>query len=406
VALRTDGGLQTGRDIVVAAMLGAEEFGFGTAALVAIGCDMARQCHLDTCPTGIATQREDLRAKFTGTPEQVVAFFMAIAEDARRELAALGARSLDEIVGRADLLAAGQRSAIDLDRVVASPAWTPGDPAPPADRPLYPNRPPDASFEAPMVAGIIERVEAGEEVVVSGPVTTRDRSIGARLAGALSRRPEPRQLPHVRYELTGSAGQSLGAFAVAGMRITVRGEANDYVGKGLSGGAIVVRPSDGGDERDDALAGNVCLFGATGGTLHVLGRAGMRFGVRNSGARAVVHGVGAHGCEYMTGGVVVVLGDVGPNFGAGMTGGRAYILDGEVLRDRLSSGSVVTRTPDDADLRLLEDLVAAHAAEGSSVAAALLEQWDPSRFLVVEPRAVEVPAEQPESAPAALAMAR
>jgi glutamate synthase domain-containing protein 2/glutamate synthase domain-containing protein 1/glutamate synthase domain-containing protein 3 len=401
VALRTDGGLQTGRDVLVAALLGAEEYGFGTAALVAIGCDMARQCHLDTCPTGIATQREDLRAKFTGTPEQVVAFFTAIAEDVRRELASIGARSLGEVVGRADLLGATGRSALELDRVIGAPRWVPDHrlrDVPPKDRPLYDDRPTDASFEADAVDRLVEQVEAGKRVVVRERVTTRDRSIGARLAGALSRRPEPRQLPHVRYELNGSAGQSLGAFAVAGMRIEVVGEANDYVGKGLSGGTIVVRAP--GASEGHALAGNVCLYGATGGALHVVGRAGMRFAVRNSGARAVVEGIGAHGCEYMTGGTVLVLGEVGPNFGAGMTGGRAYLLDGPGLGDRLNAGSVAARGLEEADERLLRELLASHSGEGSRIAAELLADWRPDRFVVIEPRVEPVSVSLPIAQPA------
>jgi len=390
VALRTDGGLQTGRDVLMAALLGAEEFGFGTAALVAIGCDMARQCHLDTCPTGIATQREDLRAKFSGTPEQVVAFFMAIADDVRRELAAIGLRSIGEGVGRVDLLQAAERGPLVLDGVVSGPRWAPDaairDVAP-KDRPLYDGRPAPTGFEADAVDELLTRVEAGRRVTVRERVTPRDRSVGARLSGALSRRPEPRQLPHVRYELTGSAGQSLGAFAVAGMRITVTGEANDYVGKGLSGATLIIRPPEAAaDGQDQALAGNVCLFGATGGVLHVVGRAGMRFGVRNSGARAVVEGIGAHGCEYMTGGIVVVLGEVGPNFGAGMTGGRAFVLDGVEARGRLNAESVEARALEETDLRVLRELLAAHSAEGSRRATDLLRDWRPERFLVVEPR--------------------
>jgi glutamate synthase domain-containing protein 3 len=230
------------------------------------------------------------------------------------------------------------------------------------------------------------RVAAGRRAVVRRTVTPRDRSIGARLGGALSRRPEPRQLPHVRYELTGSAGQSLGAFAVPGMRITVTGEANDYVGKGLSGGTIVVRPEAMDRGRPQAIAGNVCLFGATGGVLHVVGRAGMRFAVRNSGARAVVEGIGAHGCEYMTGGTVVVLGVIGPNFGAGMTGGRALLLDAPEVRERLNAESVVARAPDERETRMLRELLAAQSAEGSWVATDLLRAWHPERFLLVEPR--------------------
>jgi glutamate synthase (NADPH/NADH) large chain len=241
-------------------------------------------------------------------------------------------------------------------------------------------------------------------VVVRQRVTTRDRSVGARLAGALSRRPEPRQLPHVRYELTGSAGQSLGAFAVAGMRIEVAGEANDYVGKGLSGGTIVVRPA--GAAQGHALAGNVCLYGATGGILHVVGRAGMRFAVRNSGARAVVEGIGAHGCEYMTGGSVVVLGDVGPNFGAGMTGGRAFLLDAPDLDARVNAGSVAIRPVDAADERVLRELLAAHSGEGSRIAAELLTDWRPERFAVVEPRVAPLPVSLPVGEPERLVAAR
>ena len=403
VVLRTDGGLQTGRDVIMAAALGAEEYGFGTAALVAIGCDMARQCHLDTCPTGIATQREDLRAKFTGTPEQVVAFFMAIAEDVRRGLADLGARSLGQLIGRVDLLEPAETAALDLEPIVRGPRWAPRDGGAPKDRPLDPDRPSSGGFEADELDRLLGRVEAGQRVVVRRAVTPRDRSIGARLAGALSRRPEPRQLPHVRYELIGSAGQSLGAFAVAGMRITVIGEANDYVGKGLSGGTVVVRPAA-ADGPAQALAGNVCLFGATGGALHVVGRAGMRFAVRNSGARAVVEGIGAHGCEYMTGGTVVVLGDVGPNFGAGMTGGRALLLDRPGARERLNGLSVQDRAPDDAELRVLRELLAAHSAEGSRIATELLRDWRPERFLLVEPRpALAASVAEPITEPVALA---
>ena len=405
VVLRTDGGLQTGRDVVAAAVLGAEEYGFGTAALVAIGCDMARQCHLDTCPTGIATQREDLRAKFTGTPEQVVAFFTAIAEDVRRELAALGARSLDEIIGRVELLDADRGAALALGPILAGPAWrrADGSDLAPRDRPLWADRPTaGATFEADAVDELLARVESGRRATLRRPVTTRDRGIGAVLAGALSRRPEPRQLPHVRYDLEGSAGQSLGAFAVAGMRITVTGEANDYVAKGLSGGTVVVRPPT-SEGAAHALAGNVCLFGATGGALHVVGRAGMRFAVRNSGARAVVEGIGAHGCEYMTGGTVVVLGDVGPNFGAGMTGGRAFVLDRPELAERLNADSVATRAPDEGEVRQLRELLAAHSAEGSTLASALLTDWRPDRFLVIEPRPVVAAAVEPATEPVALA---
>ncbi len=418
VALRTDGGLQAGRDVVVAALLGAEEYGFGTAALVAIGCDMARQCHLDTCPTGIATQREDLRAKFAGTPGQVVAFFTALAEDVRRELAALGFRSLAEAVGRTDRLAEVEGAALDLGPLAAAPAWrlpvaraagsrTPGRrPGAPLASPLEERF---AAALAPAMAALVER-DAPAPVVLSASLTTAERAVGARISGDLERARDraPRRRAGgplrtvVDVRASGAAGQSLGAFATAGLRVTVAGVANDYVAKGLSGGTVVVRPPAGAgfQAAREAIAGNTCLYGATGGRLHLVGRAGMRFAVRNSGATAVVEGIGAHGCEYMTGGTVVVLGPTGRNFGAGMTGGRAYLYDPDgraSLRVNTASvrvtalaslGSGPQPRPDAAEREdELRGLVATHAAEGSAHAAALVRDWDVARaaFRLVEP---------------------
>jgi glutamate synthase domain-containing protein 2/glutamate synthase domain-containing protein 3 len=413
VVLRVDGGMQTGRDLVVAALLGGEEFGFGSAALVAIGCDMARQCHLDTCPTGIATQREDLRAKFSGRPEDIVGYFMSIAEDVRRELAALGLTSLASAVGRSDLLSLVRTDApppLDLSRLIGAPAWQV-----PASRGVRPPRdvevaarPPSSELDASILADALARTDAGQPVTVVAAVTTRERAIGSRLAGELSRRPEPRSLPHLSYELSGAAGQSLGAFAIPGMRIVVNGVANDYVGKGLSGGTVVVRPPEDAilDAGTAAIAGNTCLYGATAGRLHLVGRAGMRFAVRNSGASAVVEGVGAHGCEYMTGGVVVVLGSVGANFGAGMTGGRAYLYDADPAR--INGGSVRwSGLQGEAAERELHDLLVAHAAEGSACAAAILESWttERQRFLVVEPASAPVEMIEEEVATPAAASA-
>jgi len=451
VVLRTDGGLQLGRDVVVAALLGAEEYGFGTSALVALGCDMARQCHLDTCPTGIATQRADLRAKFTGTPDQVVAFFLAIAEDVRRELAALGFTRLGEAVGRIDLLSGVAGSALALDRVVGAPAWR----APAVRR----DRPPKALgriAEAPVASALEERLAASISpamdalaAIVSGPsvlgraaddtarvddpradpivlaasVTTAERALGARISGDLERaRDRAGRRDHadlatgapltadalrathaVELRLSGSAGQSLGAFLARGLRVVVTGVANDYVGKGLSGGTVVVRPpvTAGYRAEHEAIAGNTCLYGATDGRLHLVGRAGMRFAVRNSGAAAVVEGIGAHGCEYMTAGVVVVLGPTGRNFGAGMTGGRAWLWDPErAAQGRVNAASVTaTALPalagardDAAHLEAeLAALVSAHAAEGSGLATSLLADWSRARaaFWLVEPVVVE-----------------
>ncbi len=396
VALRVDGGLQTGRDLLVAALLGAEEFGFGTAALVAIGCDMARQCHLDTCPAGIATQREDLRAKFTGTPEQVERFFRAIAEDLRRELAAIGACSIGEVIGESAgwLTAAPGRRTLAIRPLVAAPRWE-ADPTrrsdPSASR-LAVERQAASETEQRLLRTLAGRRDNdGEPGRVR--LTTADRSFGAALSGALER---GELAGPVRLVATGTAGQSVGAFLAAGLELTLEGQANDYAGKGLSGGTLIVRPGPddripgvaGGGEagvRGRVIAGNTCLYGATGGRCHFVGAAGMRFAVRNSGAEAVVEGIGPHGCEYMTGGVVVVLGAVGANFGAGMTGGRAYLVDPDAaeIAHLLAPGvraarlSAVRHERADAPDRIGEvrRLLEAHAAAGSQAATRVLERW-------------------------------
>ncbi|HET9436529.1 MAG TPA: glutamate synthase-related protein, partial [Candidatus Limnocylindrales bacterium] len=401
VALRTDGGLRTGRDLLVAALLGAEEFAFGTSMLVAIGCDMARQCHLDTCPTGIATQRDDLRAKFAGTPEQVERFALALAEDLRRELAAAGAQTVGEVVGGSRRLLAptpvqGGARTLHLAAVVGAPPWSASrarraDPAA-AGRDVP--RQPASPLEKNLVAAL-----GGQAGFSAGGLrlSTADRSFGAALSGALER---GRLRGPIRLELRGAAGQSFGAFAGPGLDLRLVGQANDYVGKGLSGGRLVVAPELdlAADPSRQAIAGNTCLYGATGGRLHLIGRAGMRFAVRNSGAEAVVEGLGQHGCEYMTGGVVVVLGPVGANFGAGMTGGRAYLLDPDgrhvAALDGRSVGatrlSAVARERPDG-VALVDEfraLVEAHRDAGSALAARLLaERHEPeSDVWLVEPR--------------------
>ncbi|HVA85976.1 MAG TPA: glutamate synthase-related protein [Candidatus Saccharimonadales bacterium] len=411
VALRVDGGLQTGRDVVIAALLGAEEYGFGTSALVALGCDMARQCHLDTCPTGIATQRPDLRAKFTGTPEAIVEFFTAIAEDVRRELAAAGFRTLEEALGRTDRLEAMADAPIALDALLAAPAWI----LPSGRRGRTPrlagrtaSPPASSAVDGRLSDAVLGALADGRRAVVAAACTNSERTVGARLSGELARHPEIAAAvagpgggdgaPVAELVLSGAAGQSLGAFLAHGVRIQFTGVANDFVGKGLSGGEIVVRPSSDGiaDPAGQAIAGNACLYGATEGRLHLVGRAGIRFAVRNSGATAVVEGLGPHGCEYMTGGTVVVLGSVGRNFGAGMTGGRALLYDPVgSAPSRVQSTSVTARpltTLDDerkrrsieADLRAL---VEAHARAGSARAAALVADWAVAReaFWLVEP---------------------
>ena len=402
VVLRTDGGLRTGRDVLVAALLGAEEYGFGTSALVAIGCDMARQCHLDTCPTGIATQREELRAKFGGTPEQVVAFFTAIAEDVRHELAAAGFTSLDEAIGRADRLGLLEPIPLELERVTGAPAWSvPAERRDPRirRRPVARTVAPASRLEAGFVASLGEP-GVGRIVDFSAEVTTAERALGAGISGLLERaRDAGRRHPAaVHLRLTGAAGQSLGAFLTRGVRVELTGVANDYAGKGLSGGTLIVRPAD--DEvggSGNAIAGNTCLYGATAGRLHLVGRAGMRFGVRNSGATAVIEGMGAHGAEYMTGGTLVVLGPIGRNAGAGMTGGRLWLYDEDGrARTRINRGSVAARGGPEvraadaegaAAVVELRELVADHAEAGSPLAERLLLDWNRvlESFLLVEP---------------------
>ncbi len=396
IALRSDGGLQTGRDILVAALLGAEEFAFGTAALVAVGCDMARQCHLDTCPTGIATQREDLRAKFTGTPDMAERYFLAIAEDVRRELAAIGARSVGEIIGesrRALRPIAAARA--ELESVVGASSWG-ADAARRAD-PGLPARTARHQPASPLEVRVAAAFRDQGPVSASGlRITTADRSFGAGLTGALER---GELRGPVRLELHGAAGQSFGAIASVGVQLRLIGQANDYVGKGLSGGRITIAPEPdlAVPASGEAIAGNTCLYGATGGRLHLVGRAGMRFAVRNSGATAVVEGIGPHGCEYMTGGTVVVLGPVGANFGAGMTGGRAYLYDPSGRHAAALHGDSVAATRlvniaadrDDGPDRLVElrSLLEDHREAGSALAARLLTGDDDlaTAFWVVEP---------------------
>jgi glutamate synthase domain-containing protein 2/glutamate synthase domain-containing protein 3 len=337
VSLRTDGGLRSGRDIVVAALLGAEEFGFGTGVLVALGCDMARQCHLNTCPTGIATQREDLRAKFEGRPEHVINHLFHIAEEAREELASLGLTKLDDAVGRVDLLEASADSSLDLSFVLNAT---------------------DASMPRRRVWE--RNGDAPAPPPPSGVIDNAKRTVGAALAAGESR------------EYQGSAGQSFGAFIDDGVELSLEGEAQDYVGKGMGGGVIVIRPFAEDTSPDPVLAGNTICYGATGGRLFVAGRVGERFCVRNSGAMAVVEGAGDHFCEYMTGGVAVALGAVGWNAGAGMTGGVAYLTEWR----QLNVDSVVAReVPKEDEAELLALVEEHHRRTGSTRAASMLANW-------------------------------
>ena len=386
VRLRADGGLKTGRDVVVAALLGADEFSFGTALLLAEGCLMVRSCHLDTCPVGIATQRPELRAKYAATPEQVEAYLLFVAEHARELLASLGLRSVEEAVGQTGLLRrrrTGDRraDALDLSPLLGAPRGSyEGEPMPKAGGGELGRRLADEAAPALDGPALVEPSYA---------ISTWYRAVGARLGGEIARRFGVDAPPgRVRARFTGSAGQSFGAFLSAGVSLDLVGEANDYVGKSMGGGLIAIRgPED--DAGDPVLAGNTVLYGATGGELFCAGRAGERFAVRNSGAVAVVEGVGDHGCEYMTSGTVVVLGAVGRNFGAGMSGGEAYVYDpaGE-LPLRLSEDLVVAaRVLVDVELRALLERHVRYT--GSELAAALLSVWEHAvaDFWHVTPRA-------------------
>ncbi len=403
VTLRVDGGMKTGRDVVIGALLGAEEFGFGTAALVAAGCAMIRQCHLNTCPVGVATQREDLRARYQGRPEHIVNFMVYVAQQVRMILAEMGVRRLDELVGRVDLLAPkpvelGKGVTLDLDAVLRDP--DPSGEQARSSRQLRNDRPEDPTLEDRILSEIRPALEAGSEVRGRYAIKTSERSVGARISGTIARHHGADGLAPGTVDLAfdGSAGQSFAAFNNRGMRLRLDGEAQDYVGKGMYGGEVVVRPfagaatrtADGSDGASEVLVGNTVLYGATGGSLFVAGQAGERLCVRNSGARAVVEGCGDHGCEYMTGGVAVVLGATGRNFGAGMSGGVAYVYDaGETLARRVNPGMVEVDAVDDEDARVLRVLIERHLAlTDSRIARRLLADWEASlaRFKRVMPR--------------------
>ena len=385
--VRTDGGLKTGRDVVVAAMLGAEEFGFGTAAVIAIGCDMARACHLNTCPTGIATQDPKYRAKFEGTAEQAIHYFTHVAMEVREILATLGFRKLDEVVGRPELLEPraipdGERgSTLDLSAVLQQA--DPGGTRPRLHVVSRNARPSDTALDPEIMRDAQEALDSGKRVRLSYTIQNAHRAVGTRLAGEIARRYGSKGLPEDTIEIRfrGSAGQSFGAWATSGMRLVLEGEANDYVGKGLCGGEIVLMPPAEAAFRpeDNVIVGNTVLYGATSGTLFASGRTGERFAVRNSGAIAVVEGVGDHGCEYMTGGVVVVLGEVGRNFAAGMSNGAVFVLDEENhLPGRYNPEMVrLERAMSLEDLELLYSLIRAHFEKtGSPRAQRIVDTWD------------------------------
>jgi glutamate synthase domain-containing protein 2/glutamate synthase domain-containing protein 1/glutamate synthase domain-containing protein 3 len=385
VRLQTDGQLKTGRDVVVAALLGAEEFGFATAPLIAQGCVMMRKCHLNTCPVGIATQDPELRAKFAGAPEHVINYLFFVAEEARAVMARLGFRTMDEMIGRSDVLRARDLSGhwkartLDLRALLYRPNVAP---TVATHRVRSQDHPIDDVLDRQLIAAAEGALERKRPVKRAFPIRNHHRTVGAMLSGEVAKRYANAGLPDgtIRFAFTGSAGQSFGAFCVRGVTLSLEGEANDYLGKGLSGGRLVVVPPKHTrfDPAETILVGNVALYGATSGEAYLHGVAGERFAVRNSGAVAVVEGVGDHGCEYMTGGVVVVLGKTGRNFAAGMSGGVAFVLDEEKAFDRRCNTGMVALEPveESEDVALLKRLIQRHVRYTDSARARrLLANW-------------------------------
>ncbi|HET9622442.1 MAG TPA: glutamate synthase-related protein, partial [Kofleriaceae bacterium] len=362
IRVQVDGGLRTSRDVIVAALLGGEEFGMATASLIATGCVMLRKCHLNTCSVGIATQDPMLRERFAGTPEHVIAYFTYLAEQVRVRLAELGARSIDDIVGKVEWLAPRQvehwkARKLDLAPILAAPA--------PGPRTFARAQPWDLTdhLDHDLIRRADTALAGSRPVELALPIDNARRAVGTLLSGEIARRHGARGLPDgaIKIRFTGSAGQSFGAFLAPGVTLELCGDANDYIGKGMSGGRIVAYPPASARfaPEHNVIIGNVALYGATAGDLFACGLAGERFAVRNSGARAVVEGVGDHGCEYMTGGVVVVLGGVGRNFAAGMTGGTAYVFDqAQALRARTNLDVVeLESVVEESDLWLLHSLI-------------------------------------------------
>ncbi|MDJ0703129.1 MAG: glutamate synthase-related protein [Leptolyngbyaceae cyanobacterium MO_188.B28] len=404
VVLRVDGGLKTGWDVVMGALMGAEEFGFGSIAMIAEGCIMARVCHTNNCPVGVATQKEELRKRFTGIPEHVVNFFYFIAEEVRSLLAKLGYRSLTEIVGRADLLQPRETvnltkaSSLNLSALTTLPDtredrhWL-------THEDVHSNGPvlDDDILSRPAIQAAIEQQKSA---ALDVDIVNTDRTVGARIAGAIAKKYGNAGFEgQLNLNFQGSAGQSFGAFNLPGMTLTLEGESNDYVGKGMHGGELIIKPPANAayDPAQNVIIGNTCLYGATGGVLYASGQAGERFAVRNSKGQAVIEGAGDHCCEYMTGGVVVVLGRAGRNVGAGMTGGLAYFLDEDGLFPNKVNREIVNlqRVLTPAGEQQLKGLIEAHAQRtGSQKAARILANWSeflPQFWQVVPPSEAETP---------------
>ena len=384
VLLRTDGGIKTGRDVVIAAMMGAEEFGIGTLSLVAMGCIMVRQCHSNTCPVGVCTQNPELRKKFTGTPEKVVNLFSFIAEEVRDILASLGFKSLNDVIGRTDLLHQVSRGAAHLDDLDLNPLLVQPDSGGLPTRNAVKGRNEVApTLDEQMIADAKPLLDEGEKMQLTYNVRNVHRAVGTKLSHMIVSKYGMTGLApgHITVRLRGSCGQSLAAFAVQGLKLEVWGDANDYVGKGLSGGSIVIRPTTTSHYKwsDNTIIGNTVLYGATSGRLFAAGQAGERFCVRNSGAVTVIEGCGSNACEYMTGGVAVILGKVGANFGAGMTGGMAFVYDKDnEFAHRINPDSVIYQRIEVGHYETqLRNLVMEHHKETSSPwAEQLLVNWD------------------------------
>jgi glutamate synthase domain-containing protein 3 len=398
ITVEVDGGMRTGRDVVIGALLGADEFGFSTAPLIAMGCIMMRVCHLNTCPVGIATQNPELRKRFEGTPEQVVNYLMLVSEEVREIMASLGICRFEDMIGRTELLDMDEAidhwkaQHVDLSMVLRTPEL-------PAEMPRRRTRPQlpvlDDALDWELVRKCAPALERREQVRL-GPVLVRNvnRTVGGILSGEIARRHGLLGLPEgtVEISFSGSAGQSFGAWLAPGVTFSLRGETNDYTGKGLSGGIVAVRPPERARFRaeENMIVGNTVLYGATAGRAFFRGLAGERFAVRNSGVHAVVEGVGDHGCEYMTGGRVVVLGRTGRNFAAGMSGGIAYVYDVDNrFEGRCNLELVELEELGDSDAEEVRSLISEHVARtGSLVGRNVLASWDRAvgRFVKVMPR--------------------
>jgi len=399
VVIQTDGQLKTGRDVAIAILLGAEEFGFSTAPLITLGCIMMRKCHLNTCPVGIATQDSELRKKFTGKPEHVVNYLFMVAEDLRLIMSQLGFKSINEMIGRVDMLEMDKaikhwkKDSIDLSALLTIAQ------KPNPDTVIYQSISQDHQLDQQLDHEFINQarnvIELGGKLTIDSPISNIDRTVGAMLSSFIVKTIGGNKLPDnsIHINFTGSAGQSLGAFLAKGITIEIEGDANDYVGKGLSGGRIIIYPPKNStfDPQNEIIAGNVCAYGATGGEIYLSGCVAERFCVRNSGAIAVVEGVGDHGCEYMTGGRAVILGEVGRNFGAGMSGGIAYVYDPNLTLRSRSNKSMIDFDPmDDISQKELFKLLTNHAElTGSPIAKKIIDNWNQelANFVKVMPKA-------------------